>query len=160
MELEIREMKIDDLAPVFHLGEQLFTSQEHSNLYRTWDEFEVTSMFQSEPDLCLVADLDGEIAGFAMGRTIEKSGSAWSYGHLVWIGVDTSKHRRGIGDNIFEEFRNRMLDKNIRIIVVDTQADNVSALNFFKKHGFTNATDHVYLSLNLDPYAKRNSNSQ
>lgn len=32
--LEIRQMEIDDLAAVFHLGERLFTSQRVPNLYR------------------------------------------------------------------------------------------------------------------------------
>lgn len=29
----IREMDLDDLAPVFHLGEQVFTAREVPNLY-------------------------------------------------------------------------------------------------------------------------------
>jgi hypothetical protein len=33
--IKIREMEIDDLAVVFHLGETLFKSSEFPNLYRT-----------------------------------------------------------------------------------------------------------------------------
>lgn len=32
--IKIREMDIDDLAPVFHLGEKLFKADETPNLYR------------------------------------------------------------------------------------------------------------------------------
>ena len=39
--VSIREMNIDDIAPIFHLGEQLFTSDLYPYLYRTWDEWEV-----------------------------------------------------------------------------------------------------------------------
>ena len=46
----IREMEIDDIAAVFHLGEQLFTAQEVPNLYRTWDEYEVITLFQGDPE--------------------------------------------------------------------------------------------------------------
>jgi hypothetical protein len=35
---EVREMGIDDLAPVYHLGERLFTSDLYPSLYRTWEE--------------------------------------------------------------------------------------------------------------------------
>jgi hypothetical protein len=34
----VRELEIDDLAPVYHLGEELFTSDLYPYLYRTWDK--------------------------------------------------------------------------------------------------------------------------
>jgi len=68
--VEIREMEIDDLAPVFHLGERLFTSKKVPTLYRTWDEYEVTNIFQTEPEFCLVAEIDDRPIGFALDTTI------------------------------------------------------------------------------------------
>ncbi len=35
--IAIREMEIDDIASVYHLGEKLFTSEELPILYRNWD---------------------------------------------------------------------------------------------------------------------------
>ncbi|MBU0988003.1 MAG: N-acetyltransferase, partial [Proteobacteria bacterium] len=78
--LIIREMEIDDIAPVFHLGEKLFTARKVPNLYRTWDEYEVVSLYQTDPEYCLVAEIDDTIVGFALGTTITKSSSAWKYG--------------------------------------------------------------------------------
>ena len=49
-EVTIRQMEIDDLSPVYHLGEQLFTSDRYTILYRTWDPYEVTDAFTSDPD--------------------------------------------------------------------------------------------------------------
>ena len=46
--LVIRQMEIDDLAHVFHLGERIFTAREVPNLYRTWDEYEPVTLFTSE----------------------------------------------------------------------------------------------------------------
>ena len=43
--VSIREMNIDYIAPIFHLGEQLFTSDLYPYLYRTWDEWEVIGMY-------------------------------------------------------------------------------------------------------------------
>ncbi len=34
-EIIIRQMDIDDISPVYHLGEKLFTSDEFPILYRT-----------------------------------------------------------------------------------------------------------------------------
>jgi len=148
-DVEIREAVIDDLAAIFHLGEKVFTSQEVSNLYRTWDEYEVTGMFNSEPEHLLVADLGGAVVGFAMGTTINKARSAWSYGHLVWLGVAPDVARGGIGHLLFKRFRDLMRQEGVRMLLVDTQADNDGAIRFFRNQGFENPTNHVYMTLYL-----------
>jgi len=148
-ELEIRTAEIDDLAPVYHLGNRLFTSQEYANLYRTWDEYEVTSQFNQEADNFLVAELDGHVAGFLIGSIIEKPRSAWSYGHLLWLGVDPKLTRKKVASRLFDRFKELMVEEGVRMLMVDTQADNAQALAFFKRHGFTNPVEHVYLTLKL-----------
>ena len=55
--INIRQMEIDDISAVYHLGEELFTSDEFPFLYRTWDSYEVTGYFTSDSDYCLVAAL-------------------------------------------------------------------------------------------------------
>ncbi len=149
-------MEIDDLAAAFHLGEKLFTARKVPNLYRTWDEFEVTGLFQTDPTLCLVAeDADsGELVGFALGTTIQKSRSAWKYGHLIWLGVEPPYQRHNVGARLFKELRERMVADGVRIILVDTEADNLGALKFFREMGFSGPQEHIYLSLNLS--AKKN----
>lgn len=148
-DIEIRTATIDDLAPIFHLGEKVFTSQEVSNLYRTWDEYEVTHLFNSESEYLLVAEADGRVVGFAMGTVIEKARSAWNYGHLLWLGVDPDFTRQQLGSLMFDRFREIMIAAGIRMLMVDTQADNTPALQFFQRKGFENPTDHVYMTLNL-----------
>ncbi len=151
----IRQMEIDDLAAVFHLGERLFTAREAPNLYRTWDEYEVISLFQSDAEFCLVAEDEDEIVGFALGTTVTKSHSAWKYGYLVWLGINPSYHGQGIASKLFHRFRDLMLADGVRILLVDTEAENLQALHFFRKMGFGNPQEHIYLSLNLDPQLKQ-----
>lgn len=153
--IAIRPMEIDDLAAVFHLGERLFTAREAPNLYRTWDEYEVISLFQSDSEFCLVAEDDGQIIGFALGTTVTKSHSAWKYGYLVWLGIDPAYHGQGMASKLFHRFRDLMLGNGVRILLVDTEADNLPALYFFRKMGFGNPQEHIYLSLNLDPQLKQ-----
>lgn len=148
-DIVIQPATIDDLAAIFHLGEKVFTPQEVSNLYRTWDEFEVTHLFNSESEYVLVAKLDELVVGFAMGTVIEKARSAWSYGHLLWLGVDPDFARCKVGSQLFDRFREIMEADGIRMLMVDTQSDNKPALRFFKRKGFANPTDHVYMTLNL-----------
>jgi ribosomal protein S18 acetylase RimI-like enzyme len=147
--LTIREMEIDDIAKVFHLGEKLFTARKVPNLYRTWDEYEVVSLFQSDPGFCLVAHSDDALVGFALGSTISKTGSAWKYGHLYWLGIEPEYQRQGVAKKLFKSFMDLMLENGVRMLQVDTEADNLPALYFFRKMGFGNPQQHIYLSLNL-----------
>lgn len=153
--IKLREMEIDDLAAVFHLGEALFKSTEVPNLYRTWDPYEVTGLFNDDTEYCLVAEADRRLAGFALGTTITKSHSAWKYGYLIWLGVAPDFQRMGVAEKLLHRFRDLMVKDGARMLLVDTQADNRPAIRFFEKNGFGNSEEHIYLSLNLDPERQR-----
>jgi ribosomal protein S18 acetylase RimI-like enzyme len=147
--VKIRQMEIDDLADVFHLGEMLFKAEKVPNLYRTWGEFEVVELFNSDSEFCLVAEARKKIVGFALGTTIEKSRSAWKYGHLIWLGVKPSYQRSGLGEKLLTRFVDLMLKNGVRMVLVDTEAENLPALFFFRKMGFGNPQQQIYLTLNL-----------
>ncbi len=149
LNIKIREMEIDDLAEVFHLGEDLFKVEDVPNMYRTWDPYEVTGLFHSDSEFCLVAELDGEIIGFALGTTIEKSNSAWKYGYLVWLGIKPDFQRQGLAEKLFRRFKDIMLRSSVRMLLVDTQSENLPALRFFEKIGFGNPEEHIYLTMNV-----------
>jgi hypothetical protein len=48
-----------------------------------------------------------------------------------------------------------MLENGVRMLLVDSEADNLPALHFFRKMGFGSPQEHIYLSLNLDPHLKQ-----
>ena len=152
IKIDIRLAGIDDLAAIFHLGEKLFRPREVSNLYRTWDEYEVTGLFNSEPEYMLVAEVADSLVGFVLGSVIEKTGTAWNYGHLVWLGVEEAFARQGVASMLFKAFRELMQENGVRMLIVDTQADNERAVKFFHKKGFSNPIDHVYMTLNLETW--------
>ncbi len=152
VELEIREMEIDDLPAVFHLGERIFTSEMVPTLYRTWDEYEVTSLFNTDPEYCLVAEMDEAIVGFILGTTVTKTKSAWKYGYVVWLAVVPEWQRTGLGSRLFDKLAEKMIEDGVRIFLVDTEASNLPALEFFKKKGFGNPEEQIYLTLNVKTY--------
>jgi ribosomal protein S18 acetylase RimI-like enzyme len=151
----IREMNIDDLPEVFHIGEELFTAEYSQSLYRTWDEYEITTLFNSDNELCIVAEYDGRIVGFALGTTVKKQHSPWKYGYLVWLGVRRDIQKMAIGERLFKELKRRFKDQGVRMIIIDTAADNEPAIRFFQKHGFGNIQEHVYMTLNLSRKPKK-----
>jgi ribosomal protein S18 acetylase RimI-like enzyme len=165
-------MVLEDLPKVYRLGEELFTAEKWPALYRTWDEYEVVEFFASDGEFCLVAvtekgdpssasapapaapdeDADDEVIGFCLGTLIEKRHSAWSYGYLMWMGVDPGLKGRGIGRRLLAHLTDLFVESGARIMLVDTAADNEGALRFFHSQGFGHELEHVYLSRNLDKH--------
>ncbi len=161
--VEIREMELKDVPVVFELGQKLFTAEEWPTLYRSWDDHELAQLFGTEAETCLVAEADGKIAGFALGRVMEKPRSAWRYGYLLWLGVDRRFKRAGIATRLVHHLRGLFIERDARIMMVDTAAKNHSALGFFRRNGFGQEIRHVYLSQNLenDPrYIARSDDSE
>ncbi|WP_448571579.1 GNAT family N-acetyltransferase [Trichothermofontia sp.] len=151
----IRDMEIDDLAPVYHLGDSLFSSDLYPYIYRTWDEWEVIGLYNTDPDYCLVAEIDDQLAGFVLGSIISKD--AVTYGYILWLGVNPAFQRRGIADSLVDKLIERLINDGAHIMMVDTDPENIPAVNFFTRKGFGDIRRHVFLSMNLSehPYYGR-----
>jgi ribosomal protein S18 acetylase RimI-like enzyme len=143
----VRELGIDDIAPVFHLGEELFTSDLYPYLYRCWDEWEVIGLYNTDPEYCLVAEVDGEMAGFILGTIISKA--SWTYGYIRWLGVSPKFQRRRVADELVDKVIARMIEDGARFMLVDTDPENTPAMKFFARKGFGNNREHIFLSMNL-----------
>lgn len=148
--VSIRTLALEDVPVVFALGHKLFTADKLPTLYRAWDEDELVQLYSSERETCLVADAGDRIVGFALGRIMEKPRSAWKYGWLLWLGVDRTVKRRGVATRLLRHLTSRFIERDARIMLVDTDEKNRTALAFFRKHGFGQEVRHVYLSQNLD----------
>lgn len=150
--LTIREMELEDLPPVFALGERLFTAEKWPNLYRTWDEYELVDMFSADGDYCLVAELQDRIVGFGLGTLIEKRRSAWAYGYVVWLGVSPDMKRSGVGTRILNRLTELFIEDGARMMLVDTAMENRGAIDFFRRQGFGHELEHLYLTRNLSTH--------
>ena len=160
--VEIREMELKDVPEVFDLGQKLFTAEEWPTLYRSWDDHELAMLFSSDAETCLVAEAEGTIVGFALGRVTEKPRSAWRYGLLMWLGVKPQFKRSGLATRLVRQLTGLFIVHDARIMLVDTAAKNHAALAFFRRNGFGQEIRHVYLSQNLvnDPrYIERNDDA-
>ena len=154
--VEIRQMEIDDIPAVYRLGEQLFTSEELPILYRTWDPYEVTEYFTSDPDFCVVAERDDEVVGFILATTIEKGGRGWNkYGYIAWMGIATPYQNTGLGRRLYKEAEERLRKDGVRMIIADTEGDNARAIGFFNALGFIPRGQHVWLAKTLRGKSKR-----
>lgn len=148
----IRELELEDIPEVFALGQKLFTPEKLPTLYRAWDEDEVVRLYTTDRETCLVAEAADHVVGFALGQVMEKPRSAWRYGWLEWLGVDRAFKRRGVATRLLRQLTSRFIERDARIMLVDTDERNKQALAFFRKHGFGQEVRHIYLSQNLDSH--------
>jgi ribosomal protein S18 acetylase RimI-like enzyme len=148
----IRQMTIHDLAEVYELGRSQFKAASWPMLYRSWDEYEVTTRFHVDGEHCLVAETNDErIVGFVLGSVVSKPGSAWNYGYIVWMCVHPRWRRRKVAARLVDWLVEAMIETDaIRILMADTDPNNERAMKFFAARGFNDQHAHVYLSSNLD----------
>ena len=157
IEVAIRAMEIDDVSAVYHLGEKLFTSDEFPILYRTWDPYEVTEYFTTESEYCLVAETeDDQIVGFVLANMVEKEGTAWKkYGYLTWIGVEEAFQRTNLGQRLYNKIEDTFQKKGARMVMADTDAENLGALAFLNAMGLSARAQHVWLAKTLRKSRKK-----
>ena len=68
----------------------------------------------SDQETCFVALVDNEVYGFALSTSIEKKGSSWKYGYLVWLAVSPKAQRLGVGKKLFDAFQEAMEEQGCR----------------------------------------------
>lgn len=61
------------------------------------------------------------------------------------MGIDKDYQRFGIARKMYDKFEELMKEDGVKILIVDTQADNLPALRFFEKIGFRNPQHCVYM---------------
>ena len=103
----------------------------------------------------LVAETESELAGFILGTIISKA--SWTYGYILWLGVNPKFQRQGVADKLVDKVVARMIEDGARFMLVDTDPTNTPAVKFFNRKGFGNIRQHIFLSMNLSkhPYYGR-----
>lgn len=106
----------------------------------------VTSAYESDGDLSLVAEIDGKVVGFALGSTLERT--EVNYGYLIWLAVDSGASGMGLGTLLYETYEALIRENHsdIKTIIIDTQASNFGAIKFFSRLGFVLTDTFIYIT--------------
>lgn len=152
MNFEVRQMVLEDLPGVWDLSEKIFTPQRLQFTYRIWNINELLSLFQEDPELCLVAEetKHRKIVGFVIGTILKRPFSPWTYGYFAWAGVKRIRQRQGVGKRLYRELEKRFKDKGARIAIVDVESSNQAGKRFIEKLGFKESQTYIWYSKNLE----------
>ena len=135
MEITIRNMQRDDREIVIDMMRKFYTSPA---VITNGSE----KIFAANVENCLSGSTcaegfvfvdDGKIIGYGMTA---RSYSTEFGGECIWIEdifVDAQYRGHGVGSQFIRYVKARHPEKILRL---ESEADNVSALNFYRRHGF------------------------
>jgi len=136
--MRIREFKIGDYPLVRDLW------QIAGLVLRPGDELEdIKLKLQRDPDLFLVAELEGEIVGSLMGGWDGRRG--WIY-HLA---VKPEHQRKGIGVGLVHEVEKRLVAKGAKKVNAQVYKSNERSSAFFKAIGYEAHADLIMVGKHL-----------
>ena len=98
----------------------------------------ISDALEEQPDGVFVADIGGEVVGFAIVMYRE-----WfNIAYLDYIQVKTSHINKGVSHKLIERCIDWAREKRARIIYTETGRDNERAIKFYQRHGF-NITGYI-----------------
>lgn len=131
--VKIRNMSIEDLPTVFKIGVNEFNMTKIYHQF--WNLIELATHLEKEKELCIIAELDGHVVGFALGR---ERYSSWErdLGYLEWIAVSKEYQNKGIGSALCNEMIKRFKKLGVKKILADVETKQFISKNLLEKFSF------------------------
>lgn len=91
---------------------------------------ELKTYMSSRGSFTLVATNEHGICGFIVAK-------AGATGHVITIDVGPQARRSGVGSLLLRGAEDRLRNGGCRSVGLETAVDNISALSFYKRHGYS-----------------------
>ena len=131
-EIHIRQLdwQPDELQQLLEIENMSFNRFDAYNL----EDFE--RWYQYNPDLCLVAEIEGRIAGYMITRILPTQGD------LASLAIHSNYKRHGLATALFNYTVKRVKEYGKKQITLEVRKNNSSALAFWHKMGFVPFGSH------------------
>lgn len=121
--VEIRRMRTADLPRVMLIELSTFTMP--------WSEATFRGLLRRKDSDLLVADYNGDIAGYAVFWAV------MDQGELGNVAVDEDHRGRGIGSELIQAVMECAHERGVREIFLEVRKSNVRAQDLYKTFGFS-----------------------
>ncbi len=121
--LEIRTMRSADLPQVMLIELSTFTMP--------WSEATFRGLLRRRDSDLLVADIKGEIAGYAVFWAV------MDQGELGNVAVDDAQRGKGIGTKLIEAVLDRATHRGVHEVFLEVRKTNVRAQELYRTFGFS-----------------------
>ncbi len=141
--MNIRKAKIEDYDKIIELYKELYDAEKifDKNLSSTYNvsekqKEEIQKRIKSRKEIFLVAEEDDKIIGLIDGYIIDNSNHIEKVGYLDHLCVNKKYRKLGIGENLIQEFSNKMKNKNVTYLKLNAFEKNLPAIALYEKLGF------------------------
>ncbi len=132
LEVHIRNLNIDDIDPVYKLGDSIFDWPTEHVL---WNEQIVRWYYEQCKAVCFVAEKESMIIGFILCFATQ------STGRVEWVAVDSMFQKQGVATELLR--RSLLVFRLNKITHISTLArDDGKASTFFIRNGFQGSGLH------------------
>ena len=134
MSFTVRDFQLEDFENLWRIDQDCFPpgisySRQELKFY-VRRRGAVTLIAASDPEKSDPHPAQGEVAGFIVAHP-------GSTGHIVTIDVIVSARRSGVGSLLLRTAEDRLRSAGSRAVALETAVDNISALAFYKRHGYS-----------------------
>jgi len=130
MKVKIEAAGARTVEELLRIERECFTAEAYSREH-------VLSLLKSPSAVSLLAEVDGNVAGFVIGL-LERRQTA-KIGHVVTIDVAVKYRRMGIGLMLLKKIENAFLKENVEVVYLEVRADNQAARRLYRKQGYEEA---------------------
>jgi ribosomal-protein-alanine N-acetyltransferase len=126
----IRDFKPEDFDTLWRMDQECFPSgiaysrPELKSYVRHRDSFTLVA-HEDAPEA-----KDAKIAGFIVAHSAVT-------GHIITIDVLPAARRSGVGSMLLQAAEDRLRAAGSKAVGLETAVDNISALSFYKRHGYS-----------------------
>jgi [ribosomal protein S18]-alanine N-acetyltransferase len=100
------------------------------NQYDAYSRADFERWYHYNPDLCMVAVVDGRIAGYVISRILR------GIGDLASLAIAPAHRRRGIGTALLDATERRLREHGVNEINLEVRKTNLTGLTFWQNMGF------------------------
>jgi ribosomal-protein-alanine acetyltransferase len=127
MEVKIEDAPARFLDKFYEIEKQCFNRE-------AFTKQQIAYLLTDYNAICLVARVNGEIAGFVIGRIdIVKNAP---FGHILTIDIAPSYRRKGIAQKLLRKIEAIFKERSIKECRLEVREDNVAASNLYQKLGY------------------------
>ena len=125
--ITVQHTSLKDLETLYKIEKECFTHEAFS-------KEQIAYFLKATNAVTLVAQVDGETAGFITGL-IEQHGKS-RIGHIYTIDVASKYRRIGVGLKLLKEIEKEFIEKGAETCFLEVRFNNLAARKLYQKHGY------------------------
>ena len=131
--ISVDTMAVEDLRRVYLLGQRVLPKTAVP-CRPSWGSAELAEVYSEFPELCLIARRKNQFLGFLIGSV--ENDCEGPLAMMLWRGSDPRFAHLPVMRHLWEEFRKRVAQKDLRRIMALPVAED-REMDFFLKNDFT-----------------------